>query len=916
MNAVEIEEAISALCEAAFDPLEFPFQFLESFGEKATTIKRLRKGSTNQSDVGGLLQRNNIHLLVTEAGLCSEGLERLTASSSTEKHKAKFALATDGEWVEAENLIEGETLACSLKDLPDHFGFFLPMAGIATVKQIRDNAFDIKATGRMNRLYVELQRANPDWDTSVRREDLNHFFARLIFCFFAEDTGMFPQKRGGLFTGTVQEMSDSGGSNTHEIIREVFRAMNIPRDERDDSGLPRYAASMPYVNGGLFEGGAECPKFTKIARSYLIHIGGLDWTKINPDIFGSMIQAVAEDDERGELGMHYTSVPNILKVLNPLFLDELRQQLEDAAGSKRKLLNLRKRIAQIRVFDPACGSGNFLVVSYKEMRAIEAEINRRRGESDLASDIPLTNFRGIEIRSFAAEVARLALMIVQFQCDLEYRGQQLALSNALPLSKSNWITCGNALRLDWGKLCPAAGASVRLVADDLFSTPLDQPEFDFEHEGGETYLCGNPPYKGRNKKSHQERVETDHVFRSYSGSFSSLDYVCNWFVKAAEFCKCNDASSAFVATSSICQGEQVAKLWPVIFDTGVRIHFAHTAFKWTNLAREAAGVSVIVVGLSPRSGPATLFEGEDSRSVGVIGPYLVPDSLVAVTPRGTQISGLEPMFLGNMPKDGGHLILSREEARAMERKDPSARSFLRPFIGTDELVNGQQRVCLWIEDQDVQEAAAISVINTRVQLVREFRLQSRAASTKSQAARSHRFVQESASSGKRAIVIPKVTSERRPFLAAEYLDSQPVISDKCLAFYDCGLHCFSIFSSSLHRTWIATVCSRLETRFSYGNRTGWNTFPVPKLSLAQVSGLSDCARQILLTRESYWPAAIADMYDPDRIDTEFARLREAHEHNDEVLERIYIGRRFKNDTERLEKLFEMYSAASKKEASA
>lgn len=513
MNAVEIEQAISELCEAPFDRDEFPFQFLEAFGEKATTIKRLRakKNSTNKSDLpGAVLFRNNIHLIVSDPRKVGKDLKRLADSPETTKHKAKFAIATDGKFVEAENLFEGETLACTFKELPDHFGFFLALAGIATVKQIRDNAFDIKATGRMNRLYVELQKNNPDWDTEERREELNHFFARLIFCFFAEDTGIFPGD--DLFTGTVQQMSDSDGSNTHEIINEIFRAMNIPREERDDAGLPPHAKSMPYVNGGLFEGSTACPTFTKIARSYLIHIGGLDWTKINPDIFGSMIQAVAEDEERGELGMHYTSVPNILKVLNPLFLDELRQQLEDAGDSKRKLLNLRNRMARIRVFDPACGSGNFLVVAYKEMRAIEAEINRRRAETDRDSDIPLTNFRGIEIRSFAAEVARLALIIAHFQSDLEYRGRQLAISDALPLKRANWITCGNALKMNWTDLCPPTTTGTHISADDLFETPLDQPEIDFENEGGEVFICGNPPYRVSGARAKARRT----VFNRFS----------------------------------------------------------------------------------------------------------------------------------------------------------------------------------------------------------------------------------------------------------------------------------------------------------------------------------------------------------------------------------------------------------------
>jgi hypothetical protein len=303
--------------------------------------------------------------------------------------------------------------------------------------------------------------------------------ARLIFCFFAEDTDIF--HKSDLFTDTIEQMSAKDSSNTHEVIGELFRAMNTKREERAKAGIARWADAFPYVNGELFSGSTDVPRFSRIARSYLIHIGNLDWTKINPDIFGSMIQAVAEDEERGALGMHYTSVPNILKVLNPLFLDDLRAKLEEAGDNPRMLLNLRKRMAKIRVFDPACGSGNFLVIAYKEMRAIESEINTRRKEAGHKSEIPLTNFRGIELRDFPAEVARLALIIAEFQCDVLYRGQKEALQDFLPLDAQNWITCGNALRLDWLTLCPPTGTGVKLHGDDLFSTPLDQAQIDFEN---------------------------------------------------------------------------------------------------------------------------------------------------------------------------------------------------------------------------------------------------------------------------------------------------------------------------------------------------------------------------------------------------------------------------------------------------
>ena len=564
MNAVEIEEAISALAERPFEADEFPYAFLEAFGNKETTLKRLRKGESNKSDLGGVLQTNNIHIAVCKPGEVTRTLAALKASPATVRAKARFVLATDGDLFEAEDLTTDDApVSCTYADFPNHFGFFLPLAGITTVKQVRESSFDIRATSRLNRLYVELLKDNPEWGAAQRRHDMNHFMARLIFCFFAEDTEIF---NGSVaFTSATQTMSAKDSFNTHEVISELFRAMNTKTAERAAAGIPRWADGFPYVNGGLFSGSTDVPRFSRIARSYLLHIGSLDWKKINPDIFGSMIQAVADDDERGALGMHYTSVPNILKVLNPLFLDDLRQQLEEADDNARMLLNLRKRMSKIRVFDPACGSGNFLVIAYKEMRAIEAEINRRRDEADRRTEIPLTNFRGIELRDFPAEIARLALIIAEYQCDVLYRGQKEALRDFLPLDAQNWITCGNALRLDWLSICPPTGTGVKHHADDLFHTPLNQAQIDFENEGGETYICGNPPYLGSTWQSTEQKEELERIFGSRTNTWKSLDYVAGWFMKAADYGTQTDAAAAFVSTNSICQGQQVPILWPLIF---------------------------------------------------------------------------------------------------------------------------------------------------------------------------------------------------------------------------------------------------------------------------------------------------------------------------------------------------------------
>ena len=917
MNAVEIEEAVSLLAEAPFDPDEFPFAFLEAFGTKKTPIKRLKsaKGSSNKSDVGGVLQRNNIHIKVCGAGEVADTLTALRESPATTKHKAKLILATDGHDLQAENLIDGETIVCDYPDFHDHFGFFLPLAGITTVKQIRENAFDIKATGRLNRLYVELLKQNPDWDTAERRPEMNHFMARLIFCFFAEDTNIFPSD--GLFTQIVQQMSDRDSSNTHEVLAEIFRAMATLLAEREAAGIRNWVNQFPYANGGLFSGAVEVPRFSRIARSYLLHVGNLDWTKINPDIFGSMIQAVADDEERGALGMHYTSVPNILKVLNPLFLDDLRDQLGLAGDNPRKLLNLRKRMARIRVFDPACGSGNFLVIAYKEMRAIEAEINRRRGEPDLKSEIPLTNFRGIEIRHFSCEVARLALIIAEYQCDVLYRGQRLALAEFLPLKDDNWITCGNALRLDWLSVCPPTGTDVKVQGEDLFSTVHDQAEVAFENEGGETYICGNPPYVGYTWQSQGQKAEIRDVVNGRTNSPGFLDYVSGWFIKAADWLKHSDGRAAFVSTNSIGQGQMVPLLWPIIWNAGCEILFAHNSFKWSNLASHNAGITVVIVCIAGQSNEQkALFEidenGETSVRHGLaINPYLTLGKFVVVQKTTEPMSELAIMEFGNKPSDGGNLLFESEEFKDLGLNIEQKKRFVRTILGSKEFINGKSRYCLWIEDAYLEEALSIPSISARIESVRQVRLASRDKGANALAKRAHQLKLMRIGKG-HSIVIAAISSERRNYLPTGLIDKNTTITNKCFALYDAPLWNLSILASRLHWVWIGAICVRLEMRFSYSNTLGWNTFPVPKLTDRNRADLTRCAEDILLAREHYFPATIADMYDPDRMDTEFPLVRQAHDRNDEVLERIYIGRRFKNDTERLEKLFELYTKITAK----
>lgn len=911
MNAVEIESAISDLALEPFDAVEFPYTFLAAFGNKDTALKRLRAGNNNATDIqGGVLLRNNIHIAACEQGTVSETLKMLRDSPATTKAKAKFILATDGQTLEAEELITGETIACDYQDFPNHFGFLLSLAGISTIKEIKDNPIDVRATSRLNKLYVELLNENPDWTKSDRRHDMNHFMSRLVFCFFAEDTDIF--RGDSLFTRTVERWSERDGSNTDHVLSEIFRAMNINEAERSvaQPRLPGWADAFPYVNGGLFSGSTDVPRFTRMARTYLLHAGSLNWQKINPDIFGSMIQAVADDEERGALGMHYTSVPNILKVLNPLFLDDLRAQLEAAGSNKVKLLNLRKRMAHIRVFDPACGSGNFLVIAYKQMREIEAEINNRRGEANNKSEIPLTNFRGIELRDFPAEIARLALIIAEFQCDVLYRGQQDALAEFLPLDSQNWIVCRNALQLDWLSVCPPVGSGVKLVGDDLSNKPLNQAEINFANEGGETYICGNPPYLGNTWQTAEQKADIRNVANGRTSSTGFLDYVAGWFIKASDYIAKAGGIAAFVSTNSICQGQSVPILWPIVFDAGCDLSFAYTSFKWANLASHNAGVTVVIVGIStPTNAPRRVYEHKYDGTVVLregasITPYLTVGTRIIVEKQNSPISELDVMEFGNKPSDGGNLLLSSDELDSLELSEAQRERFIRRIYGSHDFINGGSRFCVWIEDENLEEARKIPEFLRRIEAVRALRLASPDKGARTILANRSHQLKLMRIGAEKTIVVPIHSSESRPYLPVGLTDNKSTLTNAAYGLYDAHLWNMALIASRLHLVWIATVCGKIKTDFRYSNTLGWNTFPVPLLTEQNKADLTRCAENILLAREAHFPATIADLYDPDTMPD---NLRHAHERNDEVLERIYIGRRFRNDTERLEKLFDLYT---------
>ena len=792
-------------------------------------------------------------------------------------------------------------LSCEWEQLDDNFSFFLPLAGISTVQAVKDNPVDIKATARLNRLYLELLQTNPDWSANTPDKNMNRFMAQLIFCFFAEDTGIFHKE--DVFTETVENISQS--DNAHEVISTLFQAMATPKEHRTGKLSSSWAKRFAFVNGGLFSKSVQVPRFSRPARSYLIHAGKLDWRSINPDIFGSMIQAVADPEERGRLGMHYTSIPNILKVLNPLFLDELREQLSDSWNSSQKLLVLLRRIERIRVFDPSCGSGNFLVVAYKQLREIEHRIIERRlnllKKTDLKpmerrSVISVNNFYGIEIKEFACEVARLSLLIAEYQCDVTFLGQQLAAEIVLPLNDNQQICNENALLIDWESVCP-------------------KPDKD----DARTYICGNPPYKGSQTQTQHQKGHLTRAFQNHRISVRQLDYVAGWFVIAAEYSNKVETEFAFVSTNSICQGRIVPILWPVLISLGMKIEFAHTSFKWSNLAARNAGVVVIVISLTrstknPRLYSTDQFNKPIVRNVRYINPYLIVAPTTIVKGRSSSISNLSTMSFGNMPLDGGNLLMSQEEYDNLEIEKEMKTKLTRKIYGSAEFIRGLHRFCLWIENSILDRAMTYPDIKRRVDAVFAFRRKSIAASTVEYSKFPHQFT--SMHHGKsHTIVVPGVSSENRPYLPVGIVDQTTVVSNLAYGIYDAPIYDLSLIASRLHLIWIATVCGRLGTGYRYSNTIGWNTFPVPELSDLNKRDLTNSAKEILKAREHYFPSTVAEMYDPTRLDKEFPLVRKAHENNCEILERIYTDQPFKNDTERLEKLFDLYATLIEREKS-
>ncbi len=886
MNLKEIEERVAAV--GAAEESEFLFELLRAYGLPTASVTRLRNGSYNKArNDNEVLWRDKVFYRYVDGREDIHALiDAARSDESISKQRPRFLIVRNREQIVAVDTRTSDTLDTRLTDLPGYSAFFLPWAGIEKTQIENLNLADIKAAEKMAKLYDEIVKRNAV-ETEDQIHELNVFFSRLLFCFFAEDTGVFEK---GSFTNAIGSLSLKGGEDVHELLDQIFDILNTKPGER--IGFPSHLQAFGYVNGKLFERHSSAPTFSAKARSIVLECGSLDWSQINPDIFGSMMQAVVQPGQRESLGIHYTSVENIMKVIRPLFLDELQSSF-DAADTKAKLTRLHNRISAIKCFDPACGSGNFLVIAYKELRKLEHRILKRLQEIDPRvpltlfqdSKIKLENFYGIEIDDFAHEIAILSLWLAKHQMNVEFKGLFGADIQLIPLRDTGNITCANATRVDWNDVCPA-------------------------QDGGELYLLSNPPYLGSSMQSDDQKDDFVRFFGTTRYP-RNLDYISLWLMKGARFVGESDATLGFVATSSVSQGDHVALMWPTILEAGAAVSFAHGPFKWSNQARGNAGVTCVVIGLSAHP-PAQrrLFSAQQVRLVTNINPYLKPshrNTIVRAT--GDSLFELPEMVRGSQPTDGGHLLLSADEVAQLTQTYPEARQFARRYMGASELLNGQVRFCLWIRDSDAGAAGAIPPIAERLSRVTAFRL---AGSTTAQAMadRPYRFMQRPHKDSA-CVVVPLHSSESRAYVPIGLTDSSTVVSNACSAVYDAEPWVLSLVTSKMHNVWVRTVAGTLESRIRYSVGLCYNTFPVPPLSDKSRELLTDRAFDVLAARERHSDKTLAQLYDPEKMPDD---LREAHQFLDAAVDQLYRKRPFQSDDERLELLFDMYEAATSGDA--
>lgn len=900
----DIESALTVFKEKDVVAGEVGYEILKAFGKGEADIRRYRDGKGVLARYDGLLIKGLFgYKSVSTTTSLTATLEEMKQDPQVVKAAPKIVAVSDGETILAYDMRERESYENPLNRLYCDFAFFYPLCGVERFTNIDESPADVKAAEKLAKLHDEL-RAYNEFSSKSELHDLNIFIARLLFCFFAEDTGIFEDN---LFTGSVVRYTKEDGSDLADYLGAAFNVMDVRLRNEDTLKI---ISQFPYVNGGLFAKHIQIPKMGFRSRKIIIECGELDWKNINPDIFGSMIQAVVDPNVRATQGMHYTSVPNIMKVINPLFLDDLQgayNHLRDQYEQKKRQYDiggltdtqynkdlkvihkdcqkLLGRMSKMKFFDPACGSGNFLIITYKALRMLEMDILRLMRqiipEFDFfdSSVIQLKQFYGIELLDFPHEVAMLSMWLAEHQMNRKLHDDFGVNTQALPLHNITQIVCGNACRMDWKEVCPHTAEE-------------------------EVFVFGNPPYLGSRNQDKEQKYDMKAVFRK---DFGSLDYIACWFYKGAKYIENSKAECAFVTTNSICQGLQVALLWKRVLQNGVEVSFAHTSFKWSNNAKHNAAVTVAIVGITAHKRPKYLFTDDRVMTVDNITAYLFPGKDIFVESASMPLNKSMPqMNFGNMAADGGQLLFTTSEKDDFVSKEPESEQYFRQIYGSEELINGKDRWCLWLYGHDVSDFEDFPLIKERIDKLRAIREKS---SRPQLAEIPHLFAQITQPMGVNCIVVPRHSSETREYIPMGYIDKSKLASDACMVVGTDDISIFGILTSRFHMAWVRTVGGKLETRYRYSAQLCYNTFPFPKLTAEKKQALSEAAEEVLLTRADHPEKTLAELYDPEKMPED---LRNAHHVLDDLVESCYPGYPFANDEARLECLFKLYEKMTAK----
>lgn len=886
MNLESIEKNLNLLIQN-LDEENFIYDFLLAYDQPKATISRLKKGDYNQSDKPNqLIWKKKIFYHKVEVNEdVHDIIDKISKNEEIIDNKIRFIIVTDFNNFLSLDLKTRDTLDIKFSEINKNSHFFLPLIGQEKAINFEQNLADIKAAGKMAKLFDLIIKDNPEnFKSGKEKHGLNIFFTRLLFCFFAEDAEIFEQS---LFTRSIKSYTSQNGDDLDDFFGKLFFVLKSSNKKEH----PEYLKNFPYVNGGLFKNDYYIPKFSKASRQIIIDSGSLDWNSINPDILGSMMQAIVQQGIRQEIGMHYTSVKNILKIIKPLFLDELNSELISCNKDPKKLKKLLKKIYNINIFDPACGSGNFLVISYKELYKIEIEILKQLKELDknnwlfAKSGIELSQFYGIEIDDYAHETAKLSLWIAQHQMNNLYEEILNDKRSFLPLTPSGNIYCKNANLINWEDICP-------------------------KKKDKQLYIVGNPPYVGSSLQTKDQKRDMESIFEGVKG-FKNLDFISCWFLKGAKYIKNSNIELAFISTKSICQGEQVSMLWPNIFNLGIEIGFCHESFKWSNNAKYNAGVTCVIISLRNKDKKDKLIFKESSFiKVKNINAYLSDFKNIIVKKETNSISNLPKMTYGNKAVDGGNLIISEEEKEILISKEGLSEDLIKPFLGAHEYLHGKKRYCLWIDtNEKLKKAEKISLVKEKFKKVYNMRINSRDKGANDLAKRSHQF-RDILQAKKNLIIIPSTTSERRDYIPIGFLDKDTIVSNASHVIYDPPIYVLSLLSSKMHMSWVFSISGYLGSSIRYSSGLSYNTFPFPKIDKMIIKSLEEMSFLIVDEREKYPEKSLAELYDPEKMPKNLISI---HEENDTLVEKCYSNKNFNNNQERLRFLFNMYDEKKNKD---